>query len=429
MEVSGFTLSAATVAAISQIDLSTRGAPPVSEILVIDGNSMPGARGWADTLSGLGIRTKYLALPGMVEMIMTSPQLASIPQEMIAAMQDWLPTTRTSSSHAENAAGQSCEADPVSPTTVLTLPDNGAEHPGLLAERPVFFGAEAALFGIATEPREGEKRRRGVILLNAGADYHIGASGIYVELARRWARRGYVVLRMDLAGLGDSGTRAGRPDNEAFPPAAVDDIRAAIELMRTRYEVRDVTLAGFCSGAYHALRAAVAALPVNRILMVNPTTFFWKEGMTINEMQLAELVFMPRAYRGRLFSPATWRRLFRGQIDVRYILNIYAHRFLLRLESTLRDGARYMRIRLPRDLGWELEEIGARGVRIVFVFAHGEPGIDLLKLQGGSSIKRLGKRCRVHIIDSADHVFSKSGPRIVMERILSDELFAKIEER
>jgi hypothetical protein len=110
-------------------------------------------------------------------------------------------------------------------------------------------------------------------------------------------------------------------------------------------------------------------------------------------------------------------------------LNIYAHRFLLRLESTLRDGARYMRIRLPRDLGWELEEIGARGVRIVFVFAHGEPGIDLLKLQGGSSIKRLGKRCRVHIIDSADHVFSKSGPRIVMERILSDELFAKIEER
>jgi alpha-beta hydrolase superfamily lysophospholipase len=423
MEVSGFTLSAATVAAIAQIDLSTQGAPPVPEMLVIDGNSMPVARSWADTLSGLGVRTKYLALPGMVEMIMTSPQLASTPQEMIAAMQDWLPTTRAPSSHANSDAGQPLESAAVPPTTVLTLPSDG-QH-GLLAERPVFFGDDAVMFGIVTEPRDGEKRRRGVILLNAGADYHIGASGIYVELARRWARRGYVVLRMDLAGIGDSGTRVGRPDDEAFPPAAVDDIRAAIEFMRARYGIRDVTLAGFCSGAYHALRAAVAAVPVNRVLMVNPTTFFWKEGMTINEMQLAELVFMPRAYRTRLFSPTTWRRLLTGQIDVRYILKIYVQRFLLRLESTLRDGARYMRIRLPRDLGWELEEIGARGVRMVFVFAHGEPGIDLLKIQGGSSVKRLGKRCRVHIIDSADHVFSKIGPRAVMERILSDELFAR----
>jgi hypothetical protein len=195
--------------------------------------------------------------------------------------------------------------------------------------------------------------------------------------------------------------------------------------MRMRFGVRDLTLAGFCSGAYHALRAAVAAVSVNRILMVNPTTFFWKEGMTITEMQLAELVYMPRAYRARLLSAATWKRLLTGGIDVRYILKIYANRFLFRLESILRDGARYMRVRLPRDLGWELEEVGARGVRMVFVFAHGEPGIDLLKIQGGSSIKRLGKRCRVHIIDSADHVFSKSGPRAVMERILSDELFAR----
>jgi hypothetical protein len=64
-------------------------------------------------------------------------------------------------------------------------------------------------------------------------------------------------------------------------------------------------------------------------------------------------------------------------------------------------------------------------VSVVFVFARGEPGIDLLALLGGLSVKRLGERCRVHIIDSADHVFSKSGPRAVLEKILSDELFAR----
>src|SRR5208282_2648583 len=90
----------------------------------------------------------------------------------------------------------------------------------LVTERPVFLASQAVLFGIVTEPEEKAARHGGVILVNAGADYHIGASGVYVELARRWARRGYVVLRMDLAGLGDSATRCGQPDNVVFPPAA-----------------------------------------------------------------------------------------------------------------------------------------------------------------------------------------------------------------
>jgi hypothetical protein len=58
------------------------------------------------------------------------------------------------------------------------------------------------------------------------------------------------------------------------------------------------------------------------------------------------------------------------------------------------------------------------------VFARGEPGINLLRIQGGSSVKRLGDRCRIHIIDSADHTFSQRAPRAVLESVLSEELFA-----
>ena len=60
-------------------------------------------------------------------------------------------------------------------------------------------------------------------------------------------------------------------------------------------------------------------------------------------------------------------------------------------------------------------------------FARGEPGVDLLKLQGGSSVAKLGARCRIHMIDNADHVFSKAGPRAMLQKILSDELFATAE--
>jgi hypothetical protein len=99
----------------------------------------------------------------------------------------------------------------------------------------------------------------------------------------------------------------------------------------------------------------------------------------------------------------------------------------LALESAGRDIARRLRLKLPNDLGSELQDIVARGVRVAFVFAQGEPGIALLKLEAGASIRELGDRCHVHIIDNADHVFTNSGPRSVMEKVLSEELFARPE--
>jgi pimeloyl-ACP methyl ester carboxylesterase len=427
MEVSGFSLSAATLSALAQVDLKTS-ALHVSEALVIDGSRLPVSRTWAEKQTEFGIRTNYLALPGLIEMIMTAPQFAVIPQEMIAAVTRWLLQLPFKTS-AEPRVGLERNVDFCSTplATAMSLPVVGPAQHVLLTERPVFFTRETVLFGIVTEPDKSEIRRRAVILLNAGADYHIGASGMYVGFARRWARHGYVVLRMDLGGLGDSGTRSGRADDEVFPPAAIEDIRAAVEWMQHFYGVRDITLAGVCSGAYHALRAAVAAVPVSRILMINPKNFFRKESAGVNDLQVAELVRNPSLYRKQLLSTATWKRLLAGQIDVRYIMKVYLHRTALEVESTFRNWARRFRIRLPRDLGWELEQIGARGVRVVFVFARGEPGIDLLTIQGGSSVKRLGEHCRIHVIDGADHVFSRSAPRAVLEKILSDEIFARTE--
>jgi hypothetical protein len=60
----------------------------------------------------------------------------------------------------------------------------------------------------------------------------------------------------------------------------------------------------------------------------------------------------------------------------------------------------------------------------VFIFAYGEAGIDLLHIEAGSSIKRLKDRCSIHIIDGADHIFSRPGPRAILGNILSNELFA-----
>jgi alpha-beta hydrolase superfamily lysophospholipase len=424
MEVSGFFLSAATLAAIAKVDLKTRGLPHTSEALLIDGQSFPTAAEWARDLSELGIRTKYLVMPGMVEMIMTAPQYAAIPREMIASTQAWL--RELVSAPSAQPGGNRRYLQARSPASdVMTLHTEGPAHRDPLTERPLFFGADSAVFGIITEPRPGEIRRRAVIMFNAGADLHVGVNGMNVTLARQWASRGYVVLRMDLAGLGDSRTRAGQTDNDVFPPMALDDIRAALQLLRARYAVGDVTLFGLCSGAYHALRAAADGVAVNRILMVNPQNYFWKRGMSLDDLQLAEVVRNSSLYRQRVFSWAAWKRLMTGQVDIGRIAKIYMTRPLLAAGSALRDVARRIGVRLRYDLGRELEEIDARGVKMVFVFARDEPGIDLLKIEAGASLRRLGERCRIRIIDDADHVFSQSGPRATLRNILSEELFAR----
>jgi alpha-beta hydrolase superfamily lysophospholipase len=429
MEASGYLLSAATLASLAQVDLTATKALS-AETLIIDGSSMPVARKWAEALSEAGSSTKYLALPGLIEMVMTMPHDAKAPDAMVEAACDWL--IRVSSAPpalAEDVQAPFPTGETTPSITVMELPGDGLTPGATLTERPVQLESDPPVFGILTEPRHGEARRRAVILLNAGATYHIGPNRVYVSLARHWARCGYLVFRMDLSGLGDSGSRLGQADNAVFPPAALDDIRAAVEFIRVRHGIDDLTLCGFCSGAYHSLRAAVAAVPVNRILMVNLENFHWTQGADLHGVEPAEVVKRTREHRKRIFSAAAWTRLLTGEVNIWRILNIYLQRPILATESVVRDWARYLRVRLPRDVGWELEDIAARGIRIVFAFARGEAGIDLLRIEGGSSVKRVGERCRVHIVDGADHIFSQGESRAVLERILSDELFAQNRNR
>ncbi len=426
LEINGFPMSAATIAALAAIELPLP-RTPVSAMLIIDGSGSPSTREWAKGLASLAVQATYVTLPGLIEMINTEPQCATVPREMIAAMSDWLPH-QSATSLVADASIRTNRGTLRSPPSMAILPSqNGAAKRALLTERPVYIDSGATLFGIVTEPGEGEHYRGGVILQNSGAVHHIGSNRMYVSLARRWASSGYVVLRMDLGGIGDSSTRPARPDDDVFAPAALDDIQAAIHFIRDRYQLSDITLGGVCSGAYHALRAAIAKVSVNRIIMVNPINFYWKKGVTVEELQLADVIRNPRVYRDRLFSQQAWRKLLTGEVRVWRIVQVYFQHSLLGLESHLRDLARRLHIRLPYDLGRNLSEIVARGVEVVFVFASGEPGITLLKFKAGLSLKQLGNRCRVRIVEGGDHTFSQSAAREILEEILSDELTGQIE--
>jgi alpha-beta hydrolase superfamily lysophospholipase len=431
IDVSGYPLFSKTVNTLSGIDLMKLEAPPAPRALVIDRTDLPSARQWCDAMFSKGADIEYVKLPGFLEMIMTPAESATIPTAMIEKIREWLPRAAGNPSVEASFGRESPDAQKrASCDSFMLIPhEEGQSGPAApLAERALRFGPDRMLFGVITEPPVGELRKRAVIFLNTGAVHHVGLNRMSVALSRRWARRGYLSLRMDLAGIGDSETRPGRPLHEVFPPTAIEEIRAAIELVRTGPGISDVTLVGTCSGATLALRAAIAGLPVNRIFLVNPMIFFWKKSVSNSDIRrISEAVKNPIGYRQRIFSALHWKRLLTGQVQLGVVPRVYLHRLLLGVRSTVREIARRVRVHLPGDIGWELESIAARGVKIVFIFARDEPGIDLLNIEAGSSLSRLGDRCHVRIIEGGDHAFSEQASRSTLENLLSEELFARRE--
>jgi pimeloyl-ACP methyl ester carboxylesterase len=411
LEAGGHLLAAATMARMSQTDVLALADRPATDMLIIDRDDLPVARNWSEALTRDGVRTRYLVVPGLVRMMMTRAMYALTPPAVIAAMRDWLREVANSTPPAAAVADMAA-AQPIA--TELLLGGGGAAT-GLLRERPVFLDPQRMLFGIIAEPALDREPQHALILLNAGADVHSGAGATHVAIARRLARDGYAVLRMDLAGLGDSATRAGRPDDEVFPPQALDDVHTAVEFMHSRYGGAKLTLAGLCSGAYHVLRAAVAGVAVSRIVMVNAQTFSWPESLVPGELQLSDVI-RERARRRPLLGRL--KQLLSGRADLRSGARVYGVRARMAIESVARAAARRLHIRLAHDLGWELHDITARRVRVVFVFGRGDPGIELLKVQGGSAVRRFG--CQVHIIDTADHTLTSSAPRGQLERLLRE---------
>ena len=142
-----------------------------------------------------------------------------------------------------------------------------------VVERPVALGP-VGLFGIVTEG-PGAAGRPAVVLVNEGGTHHIGQARMWVDLARRLGTDGYSVLRFDLSGNGDSGTRPGQIAHVARAAEAIDDVADVVRAISPE-DPRDVVLVGFCSGAYQCVEQALAGHP-RGICIINPSFAFGQQ--------------------------------------------------------------------------------------------------------------------------------------------------------
>ena len=135
-----------------------------------------------------------------------------------------------------------------------------------IVERPVRFG-RPGLFGIMTE-LDGAEASTTVVCFNTANSRRIGPSRLWVELAREWAGFGLRTLRVDISGIGDSGTHPGQTRDIFYPVQAPLDIEDVMTFVTTGDTSRTV-LVGLCSGAYHSVYGGLS-LGAQGVCAINP---------------------------------------------------------------------------------------------------------------------------------------------------------------
>jgi pimeloyl-ACP methyl ester carboxylesterase len=141
-----------------------------------------------------------------------------------------------------------------------------------MRERAIRFGSASQLLAIVTEPDAKDRRTEapGVVLLSSGLLHRVGACRMHVRMARALADAGYVSIRFDFAGLGDSDPRR---DTLPFEKSGVLETQEAMAVLTEKYEVQQFVLAGLCSGADVAFYAAIEDPRVLSIIQLDPFVY------------------------------------------------------------------------------------------------------------------------------------------------------------
>jgi hypothetical protein len=260
-------------------------------------------------------------------------------------------------------------------------------------ERALLLGKTNGLVGVLTEPESitAARSRPAIILLNAGLVHRVGPNRIHVQIARRLARSGYLALRFDLAGIGDSGSRT---DNLSLRDGVVSDVRDVMDFLAREYSVGRFILAGICSGADHSIQVALQDTRVIAVLPIEPYYF-----------PTAGYYFS--FYLRRLFRARSWGRLLSLRSDFWRILKrrIGGNG----VPSGPRGGPKQLRNDRRNNfkslIASEIEQLTDRGVNLHIVYCVHSPSYynHYLALRSKISAR---KEFRATVFENTDHTFT-----------------------
>ncbi len=402
-EAAGFPTSEETRSQLSKIDLLKLAATPTN-ILIFNRDDLPSDDALARALTAKGAHVEQQVLEGYVDMVRDAHS-SQVPIKSIDAAIAWLQSLSNSMPVCSRDAKERR-----SPAVSEELHVSADASDLAIRETATFLGENRTLFGIISEPaipHPSSAPSDVLILLNSGTIHHIGPGRLYVSIGRLFSMRGETVLRLDLSGVGESPARPGKQENTAYSDVAHLDIEEAIRFVVSRFGDVNVHLVGLCSGAYHGLKAAVAGLPLRSVVIINPLTFYWKEGMSLDFSEF-HVTAETRRYSKTVFEWSAWLKLLRGKVDLAMAMTIFRKRFLSKCTHVAREIARTVNLPFKQDLASELRAVARKNIDMLFIFSASDPGLTMLREQGGRSVVQLSEQSalRIAVIEGADHTLT-----------------------
>lgn len=437
IEAGGFVLSKMTAAELSQLNL-LKSHPWCQRALIVSRNDIPVDHRLHDRCASLGFPVDQMQVPGFIEM-MAEPHHSQVPKQAIRQMVTWIQTKIVSDVvgelHLDLSRFGSSEAVMLHRPESASLTADGRQ----IRERTIKMSSEPDLFGILTEPLNSTNLDLPtIIVLNSGSAYHIGPGRLHVHTTRQLAAQGFRCLRMDLCGLGDSITTQPELENVTYPGTAFRDVELAIEMLRRDFGVQRCVLMGLCSGAYAAFQSAasIANPALVESVLINPLTFFWKEGMSMEAAPVGELVTQ-HYYLGSALQPKKWLKLLTGRTEIGLLgaFKLLAQRLKLtrtesqqsRLAQTSGTPPRSASHPIEDDLPADLTSIAAAGRSLAMFFAQSDPGYSILmhKAKNKANALRNKGSLQIAFIKDADHTFSRRSARQALLESLQSYLIRR----
>lgn len=397
LETMGTLYTAQTLQDLQALDGKPGSPLPAPRTLFITRDDLPGAGPLPAAFREAGSDTTVVEWPGYAAM-MAEPHETDVPATTLDGIIDWL------------RAGEPADAQPEPRAAGTDAPLQRDSVFAGVREIPLLFGHEHGLFGILAEPEildeAGGRAETAILMLNVGTNHRVGPNRLYVKMARAWAARGYRSLRFDLAGIGDSRSAAGYASNRLYSKGSTVDVGAAIERL-SGLGVQRFILVGLCSGAYVAFQTALADPRVTGLVLINPRRLEWNEGETL-QSAMQRSYKSSHYYRRAMLEPATYKRLLKGDIDVRGIAG--------RLATLTRvRAARAARRLLGQAPGEEnvlanMRLLSERGTDILLIVAEEDDGLDYLEYHIGPRGRHMSGQpnFRMLMVAGADHTLSQT---------------------
>ena len=414
MEALGYLYTAQTLADFERLDASDLPIAPARRALVIGRDDMPAEGPLPAKYRELGVATEYCGWPGYAAM-MNEPHKAQLDPHIVGRITQWL-----SGVHPVRANRNPGE---------VALPTTIEYYDSDVRDTPLRFGPSQSLFGILAEPSRSIANDKladvAVVMINVGANTHIGPNRLYTHVARALAGHGYRMFRMDLTGMGDSRPDLGFSNDRLFSDASTADVRAALELLSAR-GFRRFYLLGICSGSFVAFQTALADPRVIGQILMNARLLERRKGerATTWDNAMQEHYKSTHHYVRSLSNLDMYRRLLRGEVNVTGI----TRRVATVLGARMHRGFSRLLGRVPDEgVLAKTKHLSARGTDTLVIMAAPDDGRDYIEFHYGRNANRMrgDSNFRMVIAEGCDHTFST----LFSQRFVIDTLREHLDAR